>query len=45
MSDVGNDLIAWNATHDGIFTIKSTYFLIEPQSANTYNSIYKSIWK
>lgn len=43
LADIGNDVMALNATYEGIFIIKSAYFLIESQSANTYSSIYKNI--
>lgn len=45
MAEASNDLMLWNATNDDIFTIKSAYYLIEKQSENNFNSIYKDIWK
>lgn len=33
----GNDILSWNATHDGIFTMKGAYYLIEENPGQLYN--------
>lgn len=41
----GNDIMSWNASSNGIFTLKSAYFLIEKIPPNLYSPTFKVICK
>ncbi|XP_028786182.1 uncharacterized protein LOC114742086 [Neltuma alba] len=45
MTAAGDDILAWNATTNGDFTVKSAYYLIEQSQPNSYSSTYNAIWK
>ncbi|KAK4262419.1 hypothetical protein QN277_027981 [Acacia crassicarpa] len=40
----GNDLLVWGASNDGVFSIRSTYFMIEPNPPQTSFPLSKVIW-
>ncbi|XP_028778230.1 uncharacterized protein LOC114734750 [Neltuma alba] len=41
----GNDVMIWSETSNGMFSVKSAYFLIEENDRALFNPIYKLIWK
>ncbi|KAK4267638.1 hypothetical protein QN277_024391 [Acacia crassicarpa] len=44
MSEAGNDILMWNATAHGNFSVKSAYFLIEKPPAQLHSNVFKKIW-
>ncbi|XP_028767839.1 uncharacterized protein LOC114725488 [Neltuma alba] len=45
LEGAGDDILSWNATVDGAFTLKSAYYMVEKNPPNTYSFVYKAIWK
>ncbi|KAK4264615.1 hypothetical protein QN277_025768 [Acacia crassicarpa] len=43
--DAEPDGLVWGASSDGLFSIKSAYFLIEPNLHSLWDKLYKDIWK
>lgn len=42
--EAGLDFLVWGASHDGIFSVKSAYFLIEDNPQHLHSPIFKKIW-
>ncbi|KAK4274538.1 hypothetical protein QN277_017742 [Acacia crassicarpa] len=40
-----NDCLVWGATVNGRFTVRSAYFLIEPNNQSLYDNLFKDVWK
>ena len=43
--DATNDCIIWGAASDGRFSLRSAYFLIEPNSTLAKDRVFNDIWK
>ncbi|KAK4252788.1 hypothetical protein QN277_014330 [Acacia crassicarpa] len=45
MQEAGDDVILWNGTHTGIFTVKSAYHLLDKPDEVHSHKCFKLIWK
>ena len=44
MEGVGDDVMIWNETDNGLFSLKSAYLMIEKPPQQFYDSTFKKIW-